>query len=96
MKKTWEVLKEAISKQNNRSDKISELCFNGEVIKDKWKMANKLNNFFVSIADDIVSNINPPLPQNIDPTTHMTHVDSHMIFQNVDPESLKNLSLIHI
>ena len=91
MKKTWEVLKEAISKQNNRSDKISELCFNGEVIKDKWKMANKLNNFFVSIADDIVSNINPPLPQNIDPTTHMTHVDSHMTFKNVDPESLKTI-----
>ena len=74
MKKTWDVLREAISKQKKTSENITELSFDGETVTDNLQMANKLNNFFVSMADDIVKNINPPLQG--DQTIHMPNIES--------------------
>ena len=89
MKKTWDVLREAISKQKKTSENITELSFDGETVTDNLQMANKLNNFFVSMADDIVKNINPPLQG--DHTIHMPNIESSFIFNHITPLTLKDI-----
>ena len=89
MKKTWDVLREAISKQKKTSENITELSFDGETVTDNLQMANKLNNFFVSMADDIVKNINPPLQG--DQTIHMPNIESSFIFNQITPLTLKDI-----
>ena len=85
MKKTWDILREAISKQKKTTDKITELNFDGESVTDNLQMANKLNEFFVSMADDIVKDINPPRPHQGDQMQHLPNLETTLNFSLITP-----------
>ena len=89
MKKTWDILREAISKQKKTTDKITELNFDGESVTDNLQMANKLNKFFVSIADNIVKDINPPRPHQGDQMQHLPNLETTLNFSLITPLTLK-------
>jgi hypothetical protein len=58
LKKTWSLLNEAISSKSNKNS-ISEIIFNGKTINNSFDIAQKFNQFFTSIANNLSSEINP-------------------------------------
>jgi len=67
LKQTWILFNKAINKKpKKREQNISEIKFQDLLLKDPAEIANCFNNFYLSIATDIVRAINPP-PPNPDP-----------------------------
>ena len=58
LRKTWEVLKNAIRKQNDKSSIIEEIKSNNLFFRNDNDMANKFNEYFTTIADNITDNLN--------------------------------------
>ena len=52
--KTWQGIKQIISMKNKNSDYPSCIIHDGVTITDPTEIANKFNNFYTSIADDIL------------------------------------------
>jgi hypothetical protein len=59
LKKTWSLIHEVIKKSSNKSDGINEILINNAIVNDPLLMANKFNDFFVSVASGIVADIVP-------------------------------------
>ena len=59
MKKTWEILRKAINNSKKRDNNIQSLICNGLITDDPVQMANSLNEFFINVASEIVTLINP-------------------------------------
>ena len=59
MKKTWQIIREVISKTNNKNSCIDEIKMNGSTYTNNLDISNKFNEYFTSIASDISSQINP-------------------------------------
>lgn len=54
-RKTWNLIKSIINKNN--SNTIDELSINGKLSKDKLKIANKFNDYFVNVGSDLAKKI---------------------------------------
>ena len=59
LRKTWQILFSSIHKGNKKKDDLSQLTINGLKISDPRLMATHFNEFFTSIANKTVQNINP-------------------------------------
>ena len=59
LKKTWAILKKAINKPNSKSSSIDCLKIDEVLVSDPKVMANKLNTFFTSVAQQIANEIPP-------------------------------------
>ena len=57
-KKTWELLKE-LSTGQNATEKINNLKINGVYTKNDQESANKFNNFFTKIGQEISDSVKP-------------------------------------
>ena len=55
LSKTWKGIKEIISLKTKNSDYPSCIIDNGNTITDPTEIANKFNNFYTSIADNILT-----------------------------------------
>ncbi len=71
-KKTWEIIKKAIRKKSKESTFTKILKVNGKTIKSPRMIAVQFNEYFTSIAKDIVTKINPTncASNIIQPTTN--------------------------
>ena len=60
IKKTWEIIKEAIGKTTMINSNLPERCtVNGKSIFDEKKKANEFNNFLFKIASKLAEKIRP-------------------------------------
>ena len=66
LRKTWKILFSSINKNTKKQNDISHLTINGRHVSEPKIMATQFNEFFTSIAQKTVANINP---SNKDPTS---------------------------
>ena len=59
LKKSWQILREALRKKNDKTSLIEEIKSNNGYINDDIGMSEAFNQHFTSIATNITSNINP-------------------------------------
>ena len=59
LKKTWQIIREVISKTNDKTSCIDEIQMNGTTYTNNLDISNKFNEYFTSIATNIASQINP-------------------------------------
>ena len=59
LRKTWQILFNAIRKSKNKKDGCLSLLINGNSISNPLVMADSFNKFFASAAVDVVRTINP-------------------------------------
>ena len=88
LRKTWQILKEAMKKCNDKSSVIDELRFDDNIYTSKLDISNKMNDFFVSIPSQIASQINP---SNIDPMNNIEQNDSRFSLDNVTHQQIIDL-----
>ena len=50
IKKTWGTVKDILNRKNNTSASPDSLNINGDIIKDKKKLADHFNNYFANIG----------------------------------------------
>ena len=58
LRKTWEVLKDAIRKKNDKSSIIEEIKSDNLFYRNDNDMSNKFNEYFTTIADKITDDLN--------------------------------------
>lgn len=58
LRKTWQILKNAMRKCNDKTSIIEEIVDENIVYKDPTDISSKFNNFFVNVAENITSGIN--------------------------------------
>jgi hypothetical protein len=80
LRKTWEVLREAIRKTNDKSNIINEIFVNGTSYSGGQDISNKFNEYFTSVADNITNNINP---SNRDCTYYLRESNSIFSFDQL-------------
>ena len=68
LRKTWQLLYNAIRKTKNKKDSCTSLMVNGNKISDPSLMAENFNKFFATAAVEVVSKINP---SNLSPTDNI-------------------------
>lgn len=61
LRKTWQLLYNALRKTKNNKDSCTSLTINGLNITDPQIMAENFNKFFANAAVEVVRNINPSL-----------------------------------
>ena len=79
-KKTWQTLFQAIRKKSKDGATCTSLMVRNEVINDPSILANEFNQFFISAAPRIVSDIHRT---NKSPTEHLIQNDSSFSLTNV-------------
>ena len=52
IKKTWDLIKSVINKNSSKPD-VDELLINGKLSNDKLQMANKFNEYFVTVGSEL-------------------------------------------
>ena len=62
LKKTWEILRQAIHKQNNCPTIPDTFIINGKSNSNISEIAEEFNNFFVNIVEQTAKNL--PQPTN--------------------------------
>jgi len=96
LKKTWQILREAIRKKNDKSSGVSEIKIDGNLIEDGLKIAGHFNDYFTSIAGNIAEEINPSdrppdsFMENLDLEFEMGVVTSDRIIEIVGKMEAKN------
>ena len=61
-KKSWDLIRLALNKRQDKSSAICNISLNGTNISDPQLIANHFNEFFSSVASNIVDDINPTDP----------------------------------
>ena len=61
-KNTWGTIKDILNKKNSTSALSHSLNINGDIIKDKKKLADNFNNYFVNIGNILSLNLIFKLP----------------------------------
>ena len=88
LRKTWEILREAMKKNRDKSSCIDEIKVNDVSYNTKNDISNKFNEYFTSIANHISSNINE---SPIDPTSWVPNSNTTFSLQIVSPHILKEI-----
>jgi len=109
LKKTWEILRNAINSSNVKKDPISELFVNGVNYTEPIDIANILNEFFVNEPVNIANNIPstdinptvfPPNPiafsLNNSPVTVTEIIEATTQLQSKKSEDMNGLSMFFI
>ena len=86
LRKTWQILNEAISSKKS-PQKISSIKINNVLVSDPVKIANHFNSYFTSIASKISEEINPS-PDEFITTYTLNHQCFNMSSFNVQQAEL--------
>ena len=81
LRKTWQTLREVISKSNDKTSCIDEIKMNGSTFTNNLDITNKFNEYFTSIATNIASNINP---SPLDPTDFIPANDHNFRLREIN------------
>ena len=88
-KKTWELINSAMNKKTSKGAPPSHITINGNNISDPLFLANAFNDYFTSIATNIVDDINPIDPP---PVPDPDPADGNPVFSFFnDPLSVNEL-----
>jgi len=79
LRKTWQLLYNAIRKTKNKKDNCTSLLVNGINISDPLLMAENFNKFFATAAVSVVSKINP---SNLSPIQNIPSNDTLFSLKN--------------
>ena len=82
MKKTWNLLRSAIDKQKIKAILPEIFVINNREISNKKEIANKFNEFFARVGDEIRSNV-PESEQNF--TNYLSAPNPQSMY--LDPKS---------
>ena len=88
LKKTWQILKDAIRMRKDKSLSIQEIRYNNVIINDKEMIADKFNEHFTTIADKITDEINPSDRDSID---FLRNFNLNFTFRNVYAFEIKDI-----
>ena len=80
LRKTWQILSNAIQKSKNKKSGCISLNIDGINISDPLLMAENFNKFFTNAASEIVRKINP---SNKSPTENIPNINSALSFSAV-------------
>jgi len=72
IKKTWEIIREATKKMNDKSSIIDQIIIGDETIEDSQKIAESFNDHFCSIPGKIAEKI---IPTDHPPDENFTQSD---------------------
>ena len=82
LRKTWDIIRDAIRKTKDKATCINELKFNDAIYLDNAEISEKLNEHFTSVASKISSKINP---SNIDPCSYIPNCNSSFKMHTINP-----------
>ena len=88
LKKTWQILKDAIRMKKDKSLSIQEINYNDVIINDDEKIADKFNEHFTTIADKITDDINP---SDKNCTDFLRNTNLNFTFRNVYAFEIKEI-----
>ena len=88
LKKSWEILRDAIRKKKDKTSLIEEIRDNNVHISDDVGMAESFNHHFTNIANNITNSINP---SDRDCTEYIQENNFHFDFGNVYSVEIKNI-----
>lgn len=96
IKKTWSIIKESLNNNSTNKEPITEFVFDNITIKDSDQIANKFNEYFISIGRTLAESITSPhqfsdfLNSEINSRFTFNTVDEHQISEIIN--KLKNKS----
>jgi hypothetical protein len=85
LRKTWDILREAIRKKNDKSSLINEIYSDGTFFSKSQDISNKFNEYFTSVANNITNNLNP---SDRDCTYYLTESNSNFLFDQINSHDL--------
>ena len=85
LRKTWNILREAIRKKNDKTSLINEISSDGLLISNSKDMSNKFNEYFTNVADNITNNLNP---SDRDCSYYLTESNSNFLFEQINSYDL--------
>lgn len=88
LRKTWQILREATRKLNDKSSIINKIKANGVVYENEDDISLKFNEYFTTIADTIAKEINP---SDRPPDEFVNQLDCEFSMGPVDPTYLHQL-----
>ena len=88
LRKTWQTLRQVISKSNDKTSCIDEIIVNDTSYSNNHDISNKFNTYFTSIADEIASQINP---SPLNPCDFIPDTDSVFKLREINIHVLFNL-----
>ena len=88
LKKSWQILRDAIRKKNDKTSLIEEIKVNNVYVNDDVGMAQSFNNHFTNVANNITNGINP---SDKDCTEFLQDNDFNFDFGNVYAVEIKNI-----
>ena len=101
IKTTWDVIKMETCK--NHTNEVTKLInTDGNLITNQQLIANSFNNYFLTVADKIASNIkNDTISLNCNNPTHCLHTNfklscSHKKLKYTNPKKCKNYQITKI
>ena len=91
MKKTWQGIKEIINLNNKGGPKISQLVYEGKLIKTNEGMANAFNDFFTSIGPKLDEEISCP-KRNRTPTYYLnSRIPLSFLISPTNPKEINEI-----
>ena len=95
LKKSWSILNEILNRKNRNSSNPLFLRVGVDILNNPKDVANRLNNFFTSIASEIASKINPaPTAVSPPPSFHESDLFNMSAFPIQQAELVTSLNLL--
>jgi len=91
IKKTWKLIKSVIQENNPKHDSIHELTINGQTVSDKSIMANKFNEYFGNIGNDLAKKI-PKLSESY--SDYINHIQPINSFFSKPTDSVEIIDIV--
>ena len=88
IKKTWEIIREATKKMNDKSSIIDQIIIGDETIEDNQKIAESFNDHFCSIPGKIAEKI---IPTDHPPDENFTQSEHTFELDDIGPEFIIEL-----
>ena len=85
LRKTWDILREAIRKKNDKTSLINEISSDGLMFSKSTDIANKFNEYFTNVAENITNNLNT---SDRECTFYLTESNSNFVFEHINSYDL--------
>ena len=81
LRKTWDILRKAIRKKNDKTSLINEIYSDGLLFSNSKDISNKFNEYFTNVADNITNNLNS---SDRDCSYYLTESNSNFLFDEIN------------
>ena len=82
LRKTWQILREATRKLNDKSSIIDQIMVDDVLIEDQEEICSSFNDYFTNVAEKIAEKINP---SDRPPDSYIINSNSNFSMGHVDP-----------